>query len=1010
MVCSSSTKKTKCDMMEGKLRLLSYNSTGLGGNKTEYIGKLIEDLNIDILLIQETWLIRGNLLKLNGIHQDYLAYGVSGIDESKVLLGRPYGGLAVLWHKSVAQYVKRVDSGCERLCCISLQCENKTLLIVNAYMPVDNMSKTHVGNDFLQVCDAIETLFNRFPEAHYVVAGDMNIDFHRKNANDIYFKNMLERHDCKICWDLNVSESDYTYSNVCSGSFSQIDHFCFQHSLVPLIDNVSVYDCPLNPSGHRPVLATVKVSCGRAKEPRTDTNKHINIVWHKVSNSHITEYKATLDCLIRGLPNYHVYTCENLQCNNKDHLLEINSWCSSLVECCLQADNVFPRHTRAASKCIAGWNENVKPYKSDCIWWYNLWKQGGKQRHGLVFENMKTSRKLYMYAIRRCKRNEKQIRYQKMAESIKDNKTRDFFKEIKRMNSVKQVKAEMINKETDPKRIAEIFANKYVNLFSSVPFDEQIMNGCKEDINHAIHNLDYTHSSVSIDDVKEAVGRLKSDKRDGDAGLMSNHLIYASECFYHSLARLMTTILSHGYQPETILKATLCSIPKDKKGDMCTDNNYRGIVLTSAIGKVFDILLLNRNSEKLITSDLQFAFKKKLGTAMCTLVIKEVVSYYLRSGSYVAACFLDVSKAFDRVRFDRLFQLLIKRGVNALDLRALMDLYLRQRTRTEWHGYLSQEFGSINGIRQGSVISPLLYCVYVDELLERLCRDGCGCWIGNNFVGSVCYADDLTLMCPSIKGLQQMIKTCETFAEEYGMMYNSSKSVCMLFNKKCDPSNMSKVTLEGNALEWVTVVKHLGNYLKHNLSEDKEIQIKRGDLVGRVNVILSNLQGAPDEVISSIFASQCHLYGCQTWRFRDSSVNDIHTMWNRSVRRLLNLPQQTHTRYLPHLLGVPHSKVQVFRMFAKMMKTMLNSDNRIVCYVARAGVQNANTIIGDNIKFIQRASGISDIMEESIPRDIHPCCGDEMILIETIKELRVKVVPFLQRDEQYQLICFLCTN
>ena len=65
MVCSSSTKKTKCDMMEGKLRLLSYNSTGLGGNKTEYIGKLIEDLNIDILLIQETWLIRGNLLKLN---------------------------------------------------------------------------------------------------------------------------------------------------------------------------------------------------------------------------------------------------------------------------------------------------------------------------------------------------------------------------------------------------------------------------------------------------------------------------------------------------------------------------------------------------------------------------------------------------------------------------------------------------------------------------------------------------------------------------------------------------------------------------------------------------------------------------------------------------------------------------------------------------------------------------------------------------------------------------------
>ena len=444
---------------------------------------------------------------------------------------------------------------------------------------------------------------------------------------------------------------------------------------------------------------------------------------------------------------------------------------------------------------------------------------------------------------------------------------------------------------------------------------------------------------------------------------------------------------------------------------MCTDDNYRGIVLTSSIGKVFDILLLNRNKDKMTTSDLQFAFKKKLGTTMCTLSVKEVVGHYLRGGAKVASCFLDASKAFDRVRFDRLFQLLIGRGLNALDLRALMDLYTRQQVRASWNGHVSYEFSSTNGIRQGSITSPLLYCIYMDALLEKLQLEGTGCWIGAHFVGSICYADDLTLLCPTIRGLQKMVKSCEEFAKDYGLQFNAKKSVCIMFCKNNKHKPEVNIRLADSHLEWVSTVKHLGNYLNSNLSETKEIQMKKGDLIGRVNVINTNLCDAPDEVLLPIFASQCHLYGCQAWRFADHAVNDYHTTWNRCVRRLLKVPPQTHRRFLPHLLGAPQSNVQVYKMFLGLVKSMLCSENKIVSYIGKMGVNSADTIIGSNLCEMNRVTSCDNVLYEKFQMlSIYKCTDEDHAVIQAVKELRLHDVHVFTDDDRVSFMHYLCTN
>ena len=215
-----------------KLCILTYNSTGLSSFKCQYITELLDKLNVNILLLQETWLVQGNLDRLGSIHPNYAAYGISGVDDSSILQGRPYGGLGFLWNHRLSPYIKRIPTGCKRLCAISLQCSNMKMLLINLYMPVDNMSKSHVTDEFLSVCDAMEIMLNKYFDHQVLLGGDLNIDFSRNNAHDLYFKSLLERVSLTSCWDMPISTPDYTYSSPHCDSTSQIDHFCFQQNLV----------------------------------------------------------------------------------------------------------------------------------------------------------------------------------------------------------------------------------------------------------------------------------------------------------------------------------------------------------------------------------------------------------------------------------------------------------------------------------------------------------------------------------------------------------------------------------------------------------------------------------------------------------------------------------------------------------------------------------------------------------------------------------------------------------
>jgi hypothetical protein len=161
----------------------------------------------------------------------------------------------------------------------------------------------------------------------------------------------------------------------------------------------------------------------------------------------------------------------------------------------------------------------------------------------------------------------------------------------------------------------------------------------EDSLNTRISNVSYKDVVISPAAVREAICKLKLDKRDGYGGLSSDHFINAGSDLSVHISLLVTSLFSHGYVPDELCLSTVCLIPKDRRGDMGDSNNYRGITLSSIICKIVDLIVLSRYYDLLVTSELQFGFKPGHSTGMCTMILKEVVSYYNNHASSVYCTF-----------------------------------------------------------------------------------------------------------------------------------------------------------------------------------------------------------------------------------------------------------------------------------------------------------------------------------------------------------------------------------
>ncbi len=233
--------------------------------------------------------------------------------------------------------------------------------------------------------------------------------------------------------------------------------------------------------------------------------------------------------------------------------------------------------------------------------------------------------------------------------------------------------------------ITYVFGGKFDKLYNSVSYNVDDMNILKKDIISAVSNkcvcsnCIHGNHSITFKNCHDAIKKLKQSNSDGCTGILSDHIIHASDKLTCYIALLFTAMLCHGTSPDGILLGTMVPLPKGRWANLSRSNNFRAITLSSIFGKLLDFIILIKEENNLSTNDLQFSFKTGSSTSLCTSMVQESVSYYVHNGTNVYGLLLDASKAFDKVNYCTLFGLLLDRGFCPMYSRLSLIMYTNQK-------------------------------------------------------------------------------------------------------------------------------------------------------------------------------------------------------------------------------------------------------------------------------------------------------------------------------------------
>ena len=221
-------------------------------------------------------------------------------------------------------------------------------------------------------------------------------------------------------------------------------------------------------------------------------------------------------------------------------------------------------------------------------------------------------------------------------------------------------------------------------------------------------------------------------------------------------------------------------IPLQKKANATEGSNHQTISLTSHASKIILKLLTKQWEPKVVgihfVGEDQFGFRKGRCTRDAIGVLRNLGERSLRHGKDTFICFVNYAKAFDRVNWSKLMWILEQIGVDKIDRRLIRNLYLGRSVTVRIAGEQSGKCKLGRGIRQGCPLSPLLFNIYIQSLMnEALENSTDGVKVGQ-LVNVIRFADDQAMVASSNAGLQRIMNIMDTTSGNYGMKINLKKT------------------------------------------------------------------------------------------------------------------------------------------------------------------------------------------------------------------------------------------
>jgi len=332
---------------------------------------------------------------------------------------------------------------------------------------------------------------------------------------------------------------------------------------------------------------------------------------------------------------------------------------------------------------------------------------------------------------------------------------------------------------------------------------------------------------IQTEEIREVVKRMKKNKAAGCDGLPMEVWKYAGKDLWEGLVKLMKQVWMEERIPEDWRKSVI--VPIYKRGDPNVPSNYRGISLLCSAYKIYAELIrkkLEHQVESLgCLPESQAGFRKGKSTMDNIFILSHLAQREREAEGRekrLYAFFADLSAAFDNVDRDTLWTVL--RGMNLEEglIRRMERIYENTEMMVKLEKECSESFLSSRGVRQGCVLSPILFNLYMAGVNEELrTRKIGGVEVGNLRIWELAYADDIVLLARNRDALEDMMRTLEKFLKKRKLELNVEKSKIMVFNRKKRERN-EVWKWKGKNIEEVQNFKYLGfilnkegNYREH---------------------------------------------------------------------------------------------------------------------------------------------------------------------------------------------------
>ena len=577
------------------------------------------------------------------------------------------------------------------------------------------------------------------------------------------------------------------------------------------------------------------------------------------------------------------------------------------------ADQILPRSSSQGHQ-KEWWTPELSDLKQQSIDIEIVWISQGRPGNGTTHLERLRVRSAYRKAIRDAQKAPKQAKWNRLHVAMEKNETSDFWNSWRTLyNKKKSPFAPVVDGCSSKEGIASAFKDSFQK--NSEPNNNEKVAELNAKFESQYREFSESHSSscncsdysISYQNVFDALFSLKNGKCADNDGLNAEHLQFAPAALMARLTGLFNLMLKHSFVPWQFRSGFMIPIVKDNQGDLTDVSNYRGITISPIISKLFEHVLKIVFGDFLSSSAYQFGFKKKSSTIHSLHCFRETVNYYVNNGSRVYCSLLDASKAFDRLVHSGLFMKLMDRKVPKIFLDILITWHSGLKSRVKWDGCFSDWFNISAGVRQGGVLSPNLYSIYVDDLLCMLKAAGIGCHIRSIFAAALFYADDVALLAPSLKGLQCLLNICQAYCEKWDICLNPKKTKNLFFGNRSAPSH--ELEINGNRIAWANKALYLGLMLRSGRAFDCCLKEKLSKFYRSLNSIL-RIEGRSDDLVMlKLLETHCLpilTYGIEVLYVRDRNERrQLRVAYNSIFRKMFGYTRRESVTELQGILNRP---------------------------------------------------------------------------------------------------------